>query len=399
MTSGTVQAPSDRIPTTIHQWELNFSSGVTIFATLHKLPRFHDFLFSTMSKASKARVWLASFLSLIIGVPTFYFSCLFVGKFIASIQSSSSQAHWIGKAKIEAYALCYDGCYDCLDVGVIESACRLTGTVNVPNVVCDASQLWTWHESAKYPMECLMAVGKIYLQKHLAWKRFWFKPLYLVAFLAAGGLGYATFQITRKVLDSHQAFEPSPARYRATEPPRSRPQIRTGSQSNITTPLLAVGVLLLASPPPVMAYACTSQPAYNALFSNADDSIYGVIHGWLSSCYEETYSCGESCTSSSSSGYQDCKTMYCNQERTAKPPRVFVNEAAQLVVGCGFRMVDFLPGVVDRRIPNPKIEGKLWVKISVNKFNGTELRGETRVEDIVKCLYGIVKPPKWQDGL
>jgi hypothetical protein len=40
------------------------------------------------------------------------------------------------------------------------------------------------------------------------------------------------------------------------------------------------------------------------------------------------------------------------------------------------------------RIANPRIEGKLWVKVAVNRFNGSE-----GVEPKLKCLYNIIDAP------
>jgi hypothetical protein len=67
-------------------------------------------------------------------------------------------------------------------------------------------------------------------------------------------------------------------------------------------------------------------------------------------------------------------------------PADFIRPAAPYVTGCGFKLVDIVSGVVDRRIANPRIEGKLWVKVAVNRFNGSD-----GVEEQVKCLYDMVE--------
>ncbi|PVH69224.1 hypothetical protein DL98DRAFT_522316 [Cadophora sp. DSE1049] len=351
-----------------------------------------------MATPSEWRCLLAILLGSSATLPSTYFGWHLTSKIIASVHVSSNQAHWVGRARDEAYNLCYDGCNDCLDVKMIESACRLTAIVHVPEVVCDANQLWTWDEDAKYPLECLVAIGDIFKEDELAWKRFWYKPLYLVALLVAASMGFFVWAISLGILDGFQIFEPRPTEYQAIGQPPARPQIPARRQStpNIKTPLLATAIILLSLPVQVRAYACTTQPAHNALFSSPDNTLYGVIHGWISSCYDETYSCGESCTSSASSGQKSCDAIYCSHPRTAKTPREFVNEAAERIVECGFRMVDFVPGVVDRRVPNPRIEGRLWVKVAVNRFNGTTGDGgESEVDGMVKCLYDIVQPPTW----
>jgi len=352
-----------------------------------------------MTTPSEWRWILAVLVAINVTLPSGYFGWHLTSKIIASVHVSSNEAHWIRRARNEAYDLCYDGCNDCLDVNMIESACRLTAIVTVPNITCDASQLWTWNEAAKYPFECLTAIGDIFKEDELAWKRFWYKPLYFVALVVAACIGFLVYFVSLNLLEEFQVFEPRPPVYQAVEPPPpARPQIPARRQSSptISTPLLAVAIILLIFPVQVQAYACTTQPAYNALFSSPDDTLYGVIHGWISSCYDETYSCGESCTSSASSGQKSCDAIYCSHQRTYKAPRYYVNDAAERVVQCGFRMVDFVPGVVDRRIPNPRIEGSLWVKVAVNKFNGTTGKGEeSEVDSMVRCLYNIVQPPTW----
>jgi len=90
------------------------------------------------------------------------------------------------------------------------------------------------------------------------------------------------------------------------------------------------------------------------------------------------------------SGSTSCSAIECTKTHTDKSPRDFVRAAVRRVVECGFRLVDVVPGVVDRRIANPSIEGKLWVKVAVNKFNGSGV-----VEEQVKCLYDMVEAPKW----
>ena len=52
--------------------------------------------------------------------------------------------------------------------------------------------------------------------------------------------------------------------------------------------------------------------------------------------------------------------------------------------------MDYVPVVVDKRVANPRIEGKLWVKVAVNRFNGSE-----GIDQKVQCLYDIVEAPRW----
>jgi len=152
-----------------------------------------------------------------------------------------------------------------------------------------------------------------------------------------------------------------------------------------------VAVLALAALPiPVAAYPCPSYyPPYDKPFANADGTLYGVIHGWLSDCYDETYTCGQSCTTSPANGQETCDPISCTRPQPFRLPVDFVNSAAWRVENCGFRLVTAVPGVVDKRVPNPRIEGELWVKIAVSAFNSTDIGGE-RLDDGVKCLYEMI---------
>jgi len=70
-------------------------------------------------------------------------------------------------------------------------------------------------------------------------------------------------------------------------------------------------------------------------------------------------------------------------------PADFIDRAAWRVEKCGFRLVDDIPGVVDKRVPNPRIEGVLWEKIAVSAFNSTDEGGEG-LDEGVRCLYEMI---------
>jgi hypothetical protein len=149
-----------------------------------------------------------------------------------------------------------------------------------------------------------------------------------------------------------------------------------------------IGVLLLHTSP-VSGYACTGwHPVHNQPFvSRTDPSLFGNIHGWLSDCFTETYSCGSKCDDSDKRHQSTtCSPDHCSRERPAASPADYVRRAARLVAACGFKMVDIVPGIVDRRIANPRIEGDLWVKVSVNRFNSSGA-----VDGQVLCLAHIVR--------
>jgi hypothetical protein len=60
----------------------------------------------------------------------------------------------------------------------------------------------------------------------------------------------------------------------------------------------------------------------------------------------------------------------------------YVNAAFGHVKACGFESVDAVDGEVNMRVANPLIEKKWWVKISVNKFNLTDV-----TDPSIFCLH------------
>ncbi|CZR55151.1 uncharacterized protein PAC_05037 [Phialocephala subalpina] len=294
---------------------------------------------------------------------------LFVQHLVSTATVSQDEHHWIQKAH-QDYRLCYKGCTDCLYVDVIADACRKTRII-VPGSICAASKIWFWED--RYPELCLSALGNIYRAEALASKQFWLEFWHIltpVFFFLTYMLSYATF---------------STCSFDCTRPRALNSRSRRNSLSR--QPLLTIAaVTILALCGPVAAFPCINHyPAYDRPFSNIDGTLYGTIHGWLSSCHWEEYECGETCTTSSSDGQRSCTTKWCVEEKAHAGPIDFVNDASKYVERCGFRMVDWVPGVVAMRVPNPEIEGKLWVKMSVNRFNGSE-----GLEPMAGCLYDII---------
>ncbi|KAJ9138298.1 hypothetical protein NKR19_g7889 [Coniochaeta hoffmannii] len=319
---------------------------------------------------------------------------LYVNHLVNTATIPGNDQHWVERARVEAYGVCYDGCNDCLDVGKIEAACRMTATVQLSSVVCDASRMWFWAD--RYPTECLQAVGGIYKEQDLSWKRWKLRSLY---FLAAVTLApaFAIYKAADWSVKWRQHHYQGRARHRHRDGPRESASTPLLRATTVSTAL--VSMLLFSTS--VQGYACANwHPVHNQPFvSTTDPSLFGNIHGWLSDCYIERYACGgggERCGSSSSDDDDDkggttCTTTthWCDRERADASPGDFVRGAAGLVSRCGFKMVDIVPGVVDRRIANPRIEGELWVKVSVNRFNGSE----GGVDGQVLCLSEIVEWP------
>jgi len=297
---------------------------------------------------------------------------VFVVHLIKTARVNQGADHWVDLARSQAYGLCYNGCNDCVDVGRIEDACLLTRKVTVPGAVCDASKIWTWAD--RYPLQCLMAVGNIYKEKALFRKKILLGLLLLLNILALG-VFKIIYIISEKV--RHQI--------------RHRPVRRT-RRNSATTPLLAAttaSLLAIALIPPVSAYRCTEKGlVHDQYFINDDRTLYGIIHGWLGNCHDETTSCGETCSTATADGKTSCQPDWCSEPVVDRFPSDYVNSAAFRVMSCGFRVTNVVPGKVDRRIANPRIEGDLWVKVAVNRFNGTE-----GVLEQVLCLYDMVRAP------
>ncbi|KAH8910361.1 hypothetical protein BR93DRAFT_964252 [Coniochaeta sp. PMI_546] len=303
---------------------------------------------------------------------------LYVNHLVSTATIPGDGEHWSARARHEAYGICYDGCNDCIDVSKIEDACAMTGYTQL---ACDARRMWFWAE--RYPTECLQAVGSVLAEKDLKRKRFKLRFLYILAVLTIAA-GLPAYEATDRFVG-----------WRKRQQRRARYRRRDGSGASPTTPLLRattvstslLSILLYASV--VMAYACTDWHAvHNQPFvSRIDPTLFGNIHGWLSDCYTESYPCGSTCDPEQKSS-TTCTTEWCSRERPDASPADFVRNAAKLVTTCGFEMVDIVPGIVDRRIANPRIEGNLWVKISVNRFNGSD-----GIDGQVLCLGDVVRWP------
>ena len=322
---------------------------------------------------------------------------LYVNHLVNTATIPGDDRHWIERARAEAYGICYDGCNDCLDVGRIETACRITAAVQLSSgLTCDASRMWFWAD--RYPTECLQPVGLIYKDQALSWKRWKLRSLYLLVLATLAAPAYGTYKAADWLVrwgehyyHRRRAARPRSRHGRPRESAASTPLLRAAT---VSTTLVS---MMLFSSPVVQGYACADwHPVHNQPFvSTTDPALFGNIHGWLSDCYTERYACGEErCGSSDGdekggSGCSTTTTHWCDRERADASPGDFVRRAAGLVSRCGFKMVDYVPGVVDRRIANPRIEGELWVKISVNRFNGS---GDG-VDGQVLCLGEIVEWP------
>lgn len=138
----------------------------------------------------------------------------------------------------------------------------------------------------------------------------------------------------------------------------------------------------------VQGYACTGyDPSANQYFQLAERNVTGLIHGWFSDCYDYSYLCGQSCTtttSSTGSSSTSCSPRYCFATASDQTPQYYVAQMASLVEGCGFNLVATANLSPPQRVANALLERNHRVKISVNQFNTS---GTT--DSAVACLHNL----------
>jgi hypothetical protein len=138
---------------------------------------------------------------------------------------------------------------------------------------------------------------------------------------------------------------------------------------------------------PAQGYACYGHGSdANQYFTNTNQTFYGVVHGWVSDCYDQSYVCGQSCSSSNSGSgsTMSCTPIWCTEVEVDRTPRDYVTTAAAKVASCGFSLVSGVPNDPTVRIANALIERNLWVKVSVNALNITN-----STDPSIVCLHNI----------
>lgn len=334
---------------------------------------------------------------------------------IATATVSSDPKVWLQEARTRAYDACYFGCDDCDDPQYAFKACQKTASANVTGILCDGAQMWNWKD--RYPIECLQALGVQYQKAALkAKKQSYRNQLALIILTILAGLIGAILVYLwlehrqsvrarqKKHSDRRYGQAPTPPSYTPTPPPSygskevnsispSHDQRSKGTWRRLFTFqwLALFGLFRTAH-----GYACTGHnPVSNQYFVNDNHTIFGVVHGWLSNCYqvqECTTSCTTSCSGgggSSGSGYS-CSTS-CSEScwfvtYTDHAPEDYVNYTLPAIEACGFGLVDAVEGDTNVRVANPGIERLHWVSISVNGYNVTDLNA---TNDQIWCLYRI----------
>lgn len=387
--------------------------------------------------------------ALLIGVAitaaTTYALVAWVQRLQANASVDSDLTKWKTDAREKAYNACYLGCNDCNDPSFAFNACQKTAQVKG----CDASLMWNWRDEHKYPDACLAAVGKILMGDALTdLKKSYKNRLAMIILTVLAGIvgGAATFFLFRRFSRSKSAREAAkagkPARTRTWKPSTwrkekpakstarldafnepeaempsssqswSRSSSRSSSSSNSRgkgrrgVRFFTAFLALFSHTKPAHAktsYACTGRDIpWNQLFimnpvpttgGTKGPVISGVIHGWLSSCYDKDdckQDCRETCKTvdGKRTCSQKCSKTCKKKTYTDRTPKSFVDTVIPKVKACGFQMVDTLGGngVVNQRVGNANIERNLWVKISVNGFNVTSA---DKTDSSVMCLYGI----------
>ena len=316
---------------------------------------------------------------------------------IANAKVSEDPWKWMQIARAEAYDACYYGCNDCGNTNFAYNACKMTARANVTGVICDGNLMWNW--ASRYPIECLEAVGKIYKAEALRKLKQTYRNRLAIIILTvlAGIIGavitYKIWSCTVARCQARARSRPSssPSRYRTaaeepSSPPYFPPRMRGGGRSAGRIALITTTLASIVSRS--RAYPCTGyDPKANQYFINADKTLYGVVHGWFSNCYDYKCRCNTVCWDMGSdrswySSWKWCSTTCSTCTKSNVAPIKYVKAALGHVTACGFELVNAVDGDVNMRVANPLIEKEWWVKISVNKFNLTDV-----TDPSIFCLY------------
>jgi hypothetical protein len=313
---------------------------------------------------------------------------------ISSVTVNADPLVWMQEARTNAYDACYFGCDDCGDHNWAYNACARTAKANVTGVLCDGNRMWNFKD--RYPLECLHAVGEFYKADALHKLKKSNKNLLALIILTvlAGILGawvilkylrIAAVQYEEKAFEARskarrwpQQTDMSSSKKQSISSKRGRP----GCFNRITLFFVAFVVLFGKTG----AYSCAGHgTTVDNYFVNSNRTIFGVVHGWLSDCYEYDCNCYLTCSGGTvDNPSRDCTTTCSTCVGTKHEPPYYVNKTIESIERCGFLMTDAVEGDVNLRVPNALIERDLWVRISVNKFNVTDV-----TDPSIQCLHDI----------
>ncbi|KAK0615375.1 hypothetical protein B0T17DRAFT_620163 [Bombardia bombarda] len=366
---------------------------------------------------------------------------------IATAAVDGDPNRWKAAARTQAYDACYLGCNDCSDPSFAFNACQVTASVQsqvTGRVICDGNKMWNWAAADRYPDQCLDAIGKILMGTALdSLKKSYRNQLAIIVLTVLGGVvgGIITYFLWRRFTVSKEDREAAkhkrkvtwrPSTWRQQKPstsnettpsdittveaqtPNLKPAHRTSTSSisshSRTRPsspktqnrfkVFYLAFLGLFSAKTASAYSCIGHgnPSYDQHFISTNRTaaagvITGVVHGWLSNCYDRqdcTKTCSNSC-STDSSGKKTCKDSCSNKCVTRsyadRRPQQYVEDVLPRVRACGFETVAGTTGSTTTRLANANLERTLWVRIEVSGLNVTR-KDET--DEAVECLHALV---------
>jgi len=277
----------------------------------------------------------------------------------------------------------------------------------------------------RYPLECLAAVGEFFKSDALdALRKSYRNQLAIIILTVLGGLvgGVVTHAVwssctehrkTRALAWGNRFGAPKwPRIFTAPAWRTKRGNATTGGGRGRRARALATWFLALFAAsrpgaggvPGAAAYSCTGHdPVHDQYFVNGNRTLFGVVHGWFSNCYDVTV-CTQSCSTSCSGGggggggpfgsgggggmscSTSCSPSCWTETYSDRAPAAYVGDVLPRVRDCGFALVDQVEGDVSLRVANAGIEKHWWLSIRVNGYNVTDVRD---TDDAVLCLHAI----------
>ncbi|KAK4162906.1 hypothetical protein QBC43DRAFT_320704 [Cladorrhinum sp. PSN259] len=120
---------------------------------------------------------------------------------VKNAKIDNNPVKWKTAARSQVYDACYFGCNDCNDPNFAWKACQKSAKVTVNGVMCDASKMWNWAQTDRYPDACLPEVGKILAAESLASLKKKHSAKYAIIVAAAIGgalIAWLVFFLMRK---------------------------------------------------------------------------------------------------------------------------------------------------------------------------------------------------------
>lgn len=353
-------------------------------------------------------------LSLLVGAGitagTTYALALRVEHQVNNARVDSDPQVWMQKAR-NVYDRCYNGCGDVDDSRCTWDNCEQTRSISlVTNETtvgsCDANKMWNWAAPARYPDPCLRGLGEQIRHNALEELKGGLRAQWAIIILTLlGGLlgGLLVWKLWKKMMAKWRRRAQQKLAQRQNEArrhfghqhaaSRRAGTARKGARVGRARTVFTAGLALLGMSKGAAAgdtYSCQGlAPKHELFFTNANGTIHGFVHGWLSKCRTE-----EKCTNlpyyscTSPTGCYVTWTSSCSSEVVVdKTPEYFVWEAFQAFYRCGFHVTSTpSPDSRRMRVAHPGIEKNLWVQISVNGFNVTS---KTETDEEILCLHEI----------